>query len=132
MTFSNGENETLSTLSFGEIPYSLTNWFPGTDENLWDFQLNTFTFSTKTISTTAVGVIGSSMELAFCPLDDFNAIVQAMAAAGYACQWYSGYLYGCLIYNAPLSTLPNMEFTIKNSEYKIIVKPDNYAWKVYN
>lgn len=131
LTFSTVENDSKSILAFGESPYTVKTWLPGTDPNLWDIQLDTFKFSFKTITTTAVGVIGSSMELAFCPLDDFNSIIEVMTAAGYQCQWYSGYLYGCLIYNSPLSSLPTMEFTIKNSDYKIVVKPENYAWK-YN
>jgi len=85
---------------------------------------------TETIST-AVGVIGSSMgELSIAPLSDFEVIAKEMKRRNYTCQFYSGYLFGCDVGKDSLSDLPDMHFAFTNSNYELIVKAKNYAWKV--
>ncbi len=118
-------------MSIGKTTRKIESWVSSTHVAFWDIPLDTITFGKETKSVTGISVIMSSMEMAFCPISDFVVIANTMASAGYECKWYSGYLYGCDVGRSPMYTFPDIVFTIKNSDFKIRISAEDYAWRVY-
>lgn len=129
--FTKEENKTKSVVSFGKTTRKIESWVSSSRSEYWNVPLESIKFGKEIKNTTGIAVIMSSMEMAFAPIADFVAIANLMTEAGYKCQWYSGYLYGCDVGKSPMYTFPDIIFSIKDSPFKIRISVEDYAWRVY-